>query len=32
MMEAVDALFARDAHDGVVKMEYETAVCFGQLA
>lgn len=32
MMEAVDALFARHAQDGVVRMEYECAVCYGQIA
>jgi SAM-dependent methyltransferase len=31
MMEAVDALFARNARDGLVTMEYETAVCWGVL-
>jgi SAM-dependent methyltransferase len=31
MMDAVDALFARHERGGVVRMEYETAVCFGQL-
>lgn len=31
MMEAVDALFARHTQDGVVRMEYETAVCWGQI-
>jgi SAM-dependent methyltransferase len=31
MMDAVDALFARHAQNGVVRMEYETAVCWGQI-
>ena len=31
MMDAVDALFARYARDGVVRMEYETAVCVGSF-
>lgn len=31
MMDAVDALFAENARDGVVRMEYETAVCWGRL-
>ena len=31
MMDAVDALFARHARTGVVRMEYETAVCYGRL-
>jgi SAM-dependent methyltransferase len=29
MMDAVDDLFARHAKDGTVRMEYETAVCWG---
>ncbi|MGC1362570.1 MAG: class I SAM-dependent methyltransferase [Silvibacterium sp.] len=32
MMEAVEALFARHARDGVVRMEYECALCYGQIA
>lgn len=32
MMEAVDALFARHAQGGVVKMEYECAACWGMLS
>jgi SAM-dependent methyltransferase len=32
MMDAVDALFARRTRDGVVRMEYECAVCWGQIA
>jgi SAM-dependent methyltransferase len=31
MMEAVDALFARHELGGVVRMEYETAVCWGEI-
>ena len=31
MMDAVGMLFARYARDGVVRMEYETAVCWGRL-
>jgi SAM-dependent methyltransferase len=30
-MDAVDDLFARHAKDGVVRMEYETAICWGVL-
>lgn len=30
--DAVDALFARHERDGVVRMEYETAICCGLLA
>ena len=32
MMEAIGDLFARYAKDGVVRMEYETAVCYGVLS
>jgi SAM-dependent methyltransferase len=32
MMDAVDALFAGHARAGVKRMEYECAVCFGQIA
>jgi SAM-dependent methyltransferase len=31
MMEAVDALFAQHARNGVLRMEYETAMCWGCL-
>lgn len=31
MIEAVDGLFARFAKDGVVRMVYEAAVCFGRI-
>ena len=31
MMDAVEELFARQARDGVVRMEYETAVCWGLI-
>ncbi|HEX5234061.1 MAG TPA: class I SAM-dependent methyltransferase [Silvibacterium sp.] len=31
MMQAVDRLFAENAQDGVVRMVYETAVCYGQI-
>jgi SAM-dependent methyltransferase len=31
MMDAIAQLFARYAKDGVVRMEYETAVCWGRL-
>jgi SAM-dependent methyltransferase len=31
MMEAVDRLFALHAQDGVVRMEYETSLCYGQI-
>jgi SAM-dependent methyltransferase len=31
MMEAVDALFAEHARNGVVRMEYECALCYGSL-
>lgn len=32
MMDGVDALFARHAKERVVRMEYETAACWGYLA
>jgi SAM-dependent methyltransferase len=32
MMDAVDGLFARHSRGGVVRMEYETAVCWGVLS
>jgi hypothetical protein len=32
MMDAIAELFARNAQGGVVRMEYETAVCWGVLA
>jgi len=32
MMDTVEALFARHERDGVVRMEYECAVCYGRIA
>jgi hypothetical protein len=31
MMDAIAELFERNARGGVVRMEYETAVCFGEI-
>jgi SAM-dependent methyltransferase len=31
MLDALDALFVRHAKGGVVRMEYETAICYGSL-